>query len=137
MAAVPGDVSAASGCGNRVEEAFEQFLRGAVTEYLAGPSIEITRIGIPKKITPLLYQLEVPVIPPFEIDHANNERNEMANLPPNPGGEARIVIKPQAAATRLRRCGFMIQGALGGFYRFQEGESFLLLRCNFCYINTK
>ncbi|MCM0705220.1 hypothetical protein NBH08_09890 [Faecalicatena sp. BF-R-105] len=58
MAAVPGDVSAASGCGNRVEEAFEQFLRGAVTEYLAGPSIEITRIGIPKKITPLLDQLE-------------------------------------------------------------------------------
>lgn len=69
------------------EEAFEQFLRGAVTEYLARPSIEITRIGIPKKITPLLDQLEVPVIPPFEIDHANNERNELANLPPNPAAK--------------------------------------------------
>lgn len=137
MAAVPGDVSAASGCGNRVEEAFEQFLRGAVTEYLARPSIEITRIGIPKKITPLLYQLEVPVIPPFEIDHANNERNELANLPPNPGGEARIVIKPQSGCHTLAALRFHDSRRFGRVLPISGGRIFSPFKMQFLLYKHK
>lgn len=45
MVSILGDAAAAGGCVNRVEEAFEQFLRGAVAELLARPSIQLVSSG--------------------------------------------------------------------------------------------
>ena len=45
LVSILGDAAAAGGCVNRVEEAFEQFLRGAVAELLARPSIQLVSSG--------------------------------------------------------------------------------------------